>query len=703
MSFATAKKNLKVSTYSKVVFLLTVSGISFFALFAILFYYIYQQQKQISNNVSEQFSREVDALLELNTESYTSLLGEMTFWDELVDFIETEDITWFNSSVAYLVDTNKVDYIDAYNLEQKFVTKVSTLNVVSQDFIPKDIFPILYKNKNIKFNLKIPEGYVQVFGATIHPSEDPFKNKTKPRGYIFLIKLIDSKYFSNLEKISNSQISFYDANKVKDSKFIYTLQDIQDVNGKKMTSLVFKRPMNVNFSTTRNILGIIVLGTLIGFIVFFYYARKWAKSPIKLITNVLKGDTNSIQSLKKIRGEFRYIGKLFEENHNQKLQLQKSKAKIEESDNLKSAFLMNLSHEIRTPMNAIIGFSDLLANEEITEKDKNEYINIIKSSGRNLIDIIDDLVEMSRLDTNLVTPNLSNINLENMIQATFDAVSITNIKPDLDFKLIIPNNNLNKNITTDVTKLNQILVNMLDNALKFTDEGFVILDYDFDEVNKKINFEIKDSGIGIPDDFKTRIFKRFSKTNTHSISANEGLGLGLAISKAYIDMLGGQISVQSQEGIGTTFKFWIPLKYEILETDKKFESPKTIALILDESIKILVAEDDNVNFMLIKQMLKSDKIQVIRAVDGQQAIDICKENGNFDMIFMDIRMPNKNGHEAFESIREFNPKIPIVAQTSYSFPEEIDKIVKTGFNDYISKPLNKDAILGLVEKHVKKS
>ncbi len=702
MSFATAKKNLKVSTYSKVVFLLTVSGISFFALFAILFYYNYQQQKQISNNVSEQFSREVDALLELNTESYTSLLGEMTFWDELVDFIETEDITWFNSSVAYLVDTNKVDYIDAYNLDQKFVTKVSTLNVVSQDFIPKDIFPILYKNKNIKFNLKIPEGYVQVFGATIHPSEDPFKNKTKPRGYIFLIKLIDSKYFSNLEKISNSQISFYDANKVKDSKFIYTLHDIQDVNGKKMTSLVFKRPMNVNFSTTRNILGIIVLGTLIGFIVFFYYARKWAKSPIKLITNVLKGDTNSIQSLKKIRGEFRYIGKLFEENHNQKLQLQKSKAKIEESDNLKSAFLMNLSHEIRTPMNAIIGFSDLLANEEITEKDKNEYINIIKSSGRNLIDIIDDLVEMSRLDTNLVTPNLSNINLENMIQATFDAVSITNIKPDLDFKLIKPNNNLNKNITTDVTKLNQILVNMLDNALKFTDEGFVILDYDFDEVNKKINFEIKDSGIGIPDDFKTRIFKRFSKTNTHSISANEGLGLGLAISKAYIDMLGGQISVQSQEGIGTTFKFWIPLKYEILETDKKFESPKTIALILDESIKILVAEDDNVNFMLIKQMLKSDKIQVIRAVDGQQAIDICKENGNFDMIFMDIRMPNKNGHEAFESIREFNPKIPIVAQTSYSFPEEIDKIVKTGFNDYISKPLNKDAILGLVEKHVRK-
>ena len=699
MSFATARKNLKVSTYSKVVALLTIAFVSFLLLFAILFYYTYQQQQQISRNVNEQFNREINALMDLNAQSYVSLIQEMTFWDELVQFVKTKDLKWFDNSVAYLVDTNKVDYLDAYNLDQQFVSKVSTTKITSENFIPKEIFPILYKNKIIKFNLKIPEGFVQVYGATIHPSEDPFKNKTSPQGYFFLVKLIDSNYFNSLEKISSSQISFFDSSKEIDSKFIYTLSDIKDFNDKKIASLIYKRPNNVNFGVTRNIIGIIVIGTIIGFLCFFYYAKKWSRTPIKLITNVLKGDLNAIDSLKKIRGEFRYIGKLFEENHFQKIQLQKSKTKIEESDNLKSAFLMNLSHEIRTPMNAIIGFSDLLSNDEITEKDKNEYIRIIKSSGRSLIDIIDDLVEMSRIDTNLVTPNFSNINLENMIQATFDAVSITNIKPDLNFKLIKPNNKLKQNITTDVTKLNQILVNMLDNALKFTDEGFVILDYDFDEMNKKINFEIKDSGIGIPDDFKTRIFKRFSKTNTHSISANEGLGLGLAISKAYIDMLGGEISVQSQEGIGTNFKFWIPLQYEILEQNKAIETPKTIALILDDSIKILVAEDDNINFMLIKQMLKSDKIQVIRAVDGQQAIDICKENANFDMIFMDIRMPNKNGHEAFETIREFNPKIPIVAQTSYSFPEEIAKIVKTGFDDYISKPLDKDAILGLVSKH----
>ncbi len=703
MSFAESRKTSKLTTYSKVVFLLTVASISFLALYAVLFYFTYQQQKQISRNVNEQFDREINALMELNSESYVSLIQEMSFWDELVNFVSNKDLKWFNNSLAYLVDTNRVDYLDTYNLESEFIAKVSTTKITSENFIPKEIFPILYKNKIIKFNLKIPEGFVQVYGATIHPSEDPFKNKTKPQGYIFLIKLIDSKYFQNLEKISSSQIDFLDSSKSLESKYIYATKEIKDFNGKKITSLVFKRPINVNFSTTKIVLGIIFLASIIIFTIFFYYARKWSKSPIKLIKEVLSGDVFAIDKLKKIPGEFRHIGKLFEENQNQKLQLQKSKAKVEESDNLKSAFLMNLSHEIRTPMNAIIGFSDLLSNEEISEKDKNEYINIIKSSGRNLIDIIDDLVEMSRIDTNLVAPNLSNINLENMIQATFEAVSVTNKKENLEFKLIKPKSNLSKNITTDVTKLSQILVNMLDNALKFTDDGFVILDYDFDEINKKINFEVKDSGIGISDEFKTKIFKRFSKTNTHTISANEGLGLGLAISKAYIDMLGGEISLQSQVGIGSNFKFWIPLQYEILETNKVIEVPKSIALILDDSIKILVAEDDNVNFLLIKQMLKSDKIQVIRAVDGQQAIEICRENANFDMIFMDIRMPNKNGHEAFESIREFNPKIPIVAQTSYSFPEEIDKIVQTGFNDYISKPLNKDAILGLVNKHTKKS
>ena len=702
MPFATAKKHLKVSTYSKVLSLLIISGLSFMLLYVILFYYTIEQQKLITKNITEQFDEEISTELDQNAETYMTLIGEITFWNELVNFVETNDYKWFNNSLAYLVDTNKIDYISAYNIKNEFVSKVSSNNINTTDFIPKEIFAELNKKKSIKFNLKIPEGFVRVYGATIHPSEDPFKNKTQPKGYLFLVKLINKKYFNILERSTNTKISIYNSDETDDSDFVYIVKDINDYKGNKLGALQFKRASSFNFSGIRNILIIIVLGTLLAFSIFFYFANKWAQAPIKLIKNALTGNEQSINSLKKIRGEFRFIGKLFEENLRQKTQLQESKAKSEESDNLKSAFLMNLSHEIRTPMNAIVGFTDLLSNNKLSDNDKEEYIKIIKSSSHNLVAIIDDLIEMSRIDTNLVSPKLSNINLNTVIKETFDSVAITNYKKELQLKLLPPVKSIDKNITTDVTKLNQILINLLNNALKFTDDGFVILSYDFDIINKKINFEIKDSGIGISEDFKTKIFKRFNKTNTHTISANEGLGLGLTISKAYIEMLGGEISLQSQVGIGSTFRFWIPLQFEIIEKKNVDEAPKTIALILDESIKILVAEDDNVNFLLIKQMLKSDKIQVVRAVDGQQAINICKENSNFDMIFMDIRMPNKNGHEAYESIREFNPKIPIVAQTSYSFPEEIAKIVTTGFDDYISKPLNKDAILGLVNKHTKK-
>lgn len=702
MSYASSKKNLKVSTYSKVVFLLLVSATCFFVLFFILFYYSVQQQKQVSVNVSEQFEREINALMNQNSESNLTLIAQISYWDELVNFVETKDLKWFNTSISYLVDTNRYDYIDTYNLNTDFVTKVSTIKIASKNFIPKEVFPILYKNKIIKFNLKIPEGYLEIYGATIHPSQDPFKNKTKPRGYIFMIKLIDNEYFNILEKISGSQISFYNSQTNANQKNIIIKQDLLDFKGNKISTLVFKRPNNVNFSTTKRVLGIIFIASIIAFVVFLYYAKKWAKTPIKLITNVLKGDQNAIQSLKKIRGEFRYIGKLFEENYNQKLQLQRSKSKIEESDKLKSAFLMNLSHEIRTPMNAIIGFSDLLNNPKITEEEKKQYVEIIQNSGKNLIEIIDDLVEMSRIETNLVLPNYSAVNLDNLVKSIFESIKIINTKEDLDFKILKPTIPNDKNIITDTIKLNQILINILNNALKFTDEGFVILDYNIDSETDKIIFEIKDSGIGIPEDFKNSIFKRFNKLNVHTISSNEGLGLGLAISKAYVEMLGGEISVQSQVGVGSNFTFWIPLKHEenIVEVDSTIS--KSNEITLNKSINILVAEDDNVNFLLIQKILESENIKVVRAVDGLDVVTIFKNNNSFDLIFMDIRMPNRNGHDAFKEIRALNSTIPIVAQTSYSFSEEIDKILQTGFSDYISKPLDKDIVLGLVYKYTKK-
>ncbi|NHN25024.1 response regulator [Flavobacterium jejuense] len=702
MSFTAARKNLRVTTYSKVVFVLLIVSIGFLLLFASLFYYNQKQEKEFYTTSSSGLEREINGLIDLNSDSYISLINEITYWDDLVDFVQTKDIEWFDNSVVYLIDSYKVDYIDVYTMEEEFVSKASTTKINSKNFIPKEVFPKLKNEKLIKFYTKIPEGIVAVYGATIHSSIDPFKNKTAPQGYFFIAKLLDEKYFLNIHNVSSASVVFYDPEKKISKKSIYYIKDLKNIKGEKIASLFFEREAKVDFTNTRNILYIMLVAFCISILIFLYYAKKWAQKPIRLIKEVLeKGNMSAIDSLKSIRGEFRHIGKLFEQNYNQKIQLEKTKKKAEESDKLKSAFLMNLSHEIRTPMNAIMGFSDLLLKKNLNDTEKDEYLKIIQISGRNLIDIIDDLVEMSKIDSDLIEPKYSSIDLNNMIHATFESIKVTVPSyKNIDFKLIGPKRISKRNVITDVVKLSQVITNLLTNAIKFTDEGFIVLDYHLDLKNSIIHFSVKDSGKGIPDDLQEKIFSRFNKVDFISDRDNKGLGLGLAISKAYIEMLGGTISLKSELGVGSTFTFSIPFQFdnEANEVAKEIFNETELG---EEEI-ILVAEDDNINFLLIEKLLNLLNFKVIRAKNGQEAVAICKNNKEIDLILMDIKMPSVDGHEAFAKIREFNKNIPIIAQTSYSFPEEIDKINNTGFNDFISKPIDKEKLYFIIKKYIKK-
>ena len=349
-----------------------------------------------------------------------------------------------------------------------------------------------------------------------------------------------------------------------------------------------------------------------------------------------------------------------------------------------------------------VGFSDLLLDEKTTEDEKQEFVRIVQYNSRSLLSIVDDLIEMSKIDSDLIKPNFSNINLENLLKAAFDSASFSNKNTSIVVKLQEPNVKINRNIVTDAIKLNQIIINLLNNALKFTDEGFVILDYEVDEANMVIIFHVKDSGIGMPEEFKNKIFKRFNKINAKKISANEGLGLGLAISKSYVEMLGGTISVETKEGLGSTFTFEIPLQYAEKDSDEVEKVHQIVNFTLGNEEVVLVAEDDNINYKLIEKLLKIFNFNVIRAKDGLEAVEICRINNEIDLVFMDIKMPNLDGYGAFEKIREFNQTLPIIAQTSYSFPEEVEKIKKLGFNDFISKPLDKERLYELVKKYFNK-
>lgn len=691
------------STYAKVISLLSLMSIGLLVLVGALYYYMKVQEKDIYDSSNKVYKNEITSLLKLNTENYTSLVVDVTYWDEFVDFISTKDVRWFNTSVANILDTYKVEYVCVYDTEGAFLTKVSTPKIKTLDFIPKEVIARLLTKKVDRFYLKIPEGVVEIYGATIHPSDDPYKNKTKPSGCFFMARLLDNEYFANFEKISTSHIEFYKS-PIVNSKAVFFTLPLKDYNNNTIQQLLFKRAYNIDFWITKFILTVITIAIVISWIIYFYFANKWSRLPLSFIKKILKnGDQNAIQSLKNIRGEFRYIGKLFEENQIKAKELEIAKNKAEESDKLKSAFLMNLSHEIRTPMNAVLGFSDLLLNSKLSEEERNEYIKVIQQSGRNLLDIIDDLVEMSKIDSQLIKPNLQAFNLDELIEQIFASYKKLYSNEKVTFKIVPPENKLYKNIISDKVKLGEVITNLLNNAYKFTEEGFIILDYIVDEEHKTITFSIKDSGIGIPMAFQENIFKRFSKINAKGISANEGLGLGLAISKAYVEMLGGQINFNSQEDVGSTFYFSIPLQFsdENVQQTINVSENKILTRIGDEEI-ILIAEDDNINFLLIEKIVKSFNFKIIRAKDGAEAVELCRTNSEIDLVLMDIKMPNLNGYDAFIEIRKFNTTIPIIAQTSYTFEDELNRIKKLGFTDFISKPIDKEKLYELIKRYIKR-
>lgn len=466
----------------------------------------------------------------------------------------------------------------------------------------------------------------------------------------------------------------------------------------------FQQELVLSYSTIKNsllLLSVLILISLAAYIVFI---KNNLFHPIQLITSALEtGSKKCIKLLKAIPGEFNYIGNLFQDNDNHKYELVSAKIRAEESERLKSTFLENLSHEIRTPMNAIIGFTDLMLTSSLSEEEKKEYLSIIHKSGTGLISIIEDLIEMSKIDTNQIVPNYIDIDLDKCLLELYNTIKFDIPKSkNIDFYIIESNTKLFYNIKVDEVKLKQIIINLVYNAIKFTEEGYVAFGYNIIEEGELdfIEFTVKDTGIGISKENQKTIFDRFKRVESDLTIEKGGLGLGLAITKAYVEMMGGTISICSNQNKGTVFTFKIPLKFD---RTNKIDVQKISDMQLEMQIKtktILIAEDDNINFLLIKKMLQVTNHEIIRAENGQVAVAIALENPSIDIVLMDIKMPIMNGYEAFEKITEIRPDLPIIAQTAHASEEDKEKVKKLGFTDYITKPINKELLLEMVDKYI---
>jgi signal transduction histidine kinase len=384
-----------------------------------------------------------------------------------------------------------------------------------------------------------------------------------------------------------------------------------------------------------------------------------------------------------------------------------AKEKAEQSDKLKSAFLANFSHEIRTPMNAIMGFSQLLANSKRSENEKREFIDLILVNSQHLLNLINEIIDISRIEAG---ETILEYHLCDLNQLLYELLNQYNEHKNLLKKTkiaLVLNPEIEKHnlkITTDTNKLKQIIINLLENALKFTEEGSIEFGYKFivTEEAKSVLFYIKDTGIGIEEEAKNFIFERFRKVENNLGKLYRGAGLGLAISKKLVEILGGQIWVESEINIGSTFYFTLPYKDsdEIIdkEIDVEFKNKK-----IDFNWKnrlILVAEDEMINYKFIEKVLKKTKTNLLWAKNGLETFEMVQQNKNIDLVLMDIRMPLMDGYEATRKIKEINNKLPIIAQTAYALDYERTEILSAGCNDYISKPYTIYELLNLINKYL---
>jgi signal transduction histidine kinase/CheY-like chemotaxis protein len=384
------------------------------------------------------------------------------------------------------------------------------------------------------------------------------------------------------------------------------------------------------------------------------------------------------------------------------LHLEKAKQHAIESERLKSAFLANMSHEIRTPMNGILGFAELLKDPKLTGEQQHNYISIIEKSGIRMLNIINDIVDISKIESNLITIDISEVNINEQIEYIYTFFNPEASRKGLQLSINNGLPSLEALVQTDKEKLYAILTNLVKNAIKYTKEGTIDIGYKLktDRVSAELEFYVNDTGIGIAENKHHAIFDRFIQAEIMDRSAIEGTGLGLAITKSYVEMLQGKIWIESEVDKGSTFYFTIP--YHTLSKEESQPSVVNITTTtekLPENLKVLIVEDDEVSEQLITIMICPFCSDILKARTGLKAVEVCRNNPDINLILMDIRLPEMDGYRAVEHIRQFNKETIIIGQSAYGLAGDREKAIEAGCNDYLTKPIVKEDLLALIQKY----
>jgi len=391
----------------------------------------------------------------------------------------------------------------------------------------------------------------------------------------------------------------------------------------------------------------------------------------------------------------------FTEHKLNQYKLLKAKEKAEESERLKTAFLANVSHEIRTPMNAILGFVSLMQEYETSETERKEYFDMIASNGEVLLNLINDIIDLSKLESEALTLKPEVFDLSEFLNEVYLylvndlrlKLKNTSIYPNL----VLPDQRHISTIFADRLRLRQVLINLIHNAIKFTESGFIelgaSLTHDKLNGNPMVTIYVKDSGIGIPEDKTAYIFESFRQIEDPFTRKFGGAGLGLAIVKRIIEASNGFTGVNSKLGQGSEFFVSLPLAgHGKLKKENATLLPKQ-EIFNFEGKSVLIVEDKIPNTLYLKSLLSKSSIHLTFATDGAQAVEVFRNTEGIDLVLMDIQLPVMDGYEATFRIKEINPRIPVIAQTAFASVEDRERIFNSGFDDFISKPINPKELL----------
>jgi PAS domain S-box-containing protein len=375
-----------------------------------------------------------------------------------------------------------------------------------------------------------------------------------------------------------------------------------------------------------------------------------------------------------------------------------SKEKAEENDRLKTAFLHNISHEIRTPLNAIVGFSSFLNQPNLPIDKRKEFTDIINLSSEQLLSIITDIISVATLEAGQERIHKKEININHAMGAVYEQFCIKSLFPNIAIKYHSDVPDDKARIVTDGVKLIQILTNLVGNALKYTREGKVEFSCAIKE--DELYFKIEDTGIGIPKHHQHKIFDRFWQVDSTVTREFGGTGLGLSFSKAYVELMGGRIWLDSEPGIGSVFHFTVPFEPAVKSSRSVTEEiDKRLDGTLSRKV-ILVAEDETNNFLLIREYLSASVFNIIRVDNGLDAVNLCKNRRDIDIILMDIKMPVMDGIEATRQIKIMKPEIPVIAITAYAYDTDKKRLLESGFDEYLPKPLKRESLLKMINQFV---